>query len=276
MEIGKNHVLKVAREVDFGLYLTNGEEDILLPMKYVPSDTNIGDDIEVFVYVDSLGRPIAVTAQPFAKVGDIASLEVKQVSSVGAFMDIGLEKDLMVPFKEQGQRMETGRKYVVKVLLDFKTNRMIGTTKIGPFLSAHEDELEEGEQVKILIWQETTLGYKVVINNKYQGLVFHNEIFDHVEIGDERSGYVKAIREDGKIDISLQKQGYEAVKDMSQVVLDKIKTTGSLALGDKSSPEEIKYKLGMSKKNFKKILGGLYKSGQVEIFDHEVRLKAEG
>ena len=276
MEIGKNHTLKVAREVDFGLYLTNGEEDVLLPMKYVPSDTNIGDEIEVFVYVDSLGRPIAVTAQPLAKVGDIASLEVKQVSSVGAFMDIGLEKDLMVPFKEQGQRMETGRRYVVKVLLDFKTNRMIGTTKIGPFLSTHEDELEEGDKVDILIWQETNLGFKVVVNKTYQGLVFHNEIFDHVEIGDERSGYVKAIREDGKLDISLQKQGYEAVKDMSQVVLDKIKVTGSLALGDKSSPEEIKYKLGMSKKNFKKILGGLYKAGQVEIFDHEVRIKVEG
>ncbi|WP_339699562.1 S1-like domain-containing RNA-binding protein [uncultured Roseivirga sp.] len=276
MEIGKNHTLKVAREVDFGLYLTNGEEDILLPMKYVPSDTNIGDEIEVFVYVDSLGRPIAVTAQPLAKVGDIASLEVKQVSSVGAFMDIGLEKDLMVPFKEQGQRMETGRRYVVKVLLDFKTNRMIGTTKIGPFLSTHEDELEEGDKVDILIWQETNLGFKVVVNKTYQGLVFHNEIFDHVEIGDERSGYVKAIREDGKLDISLQKQGYEAVKDMSQVVLDKIRVTGSLALGDKSSPEEIKYKLGMSKKNFKKILGGLYKAGQVEIFDHEVRIKVEG
>tara|TARA_A100000171_G_scaffold52956_1_gene74609 strand:+ start:1747 stop:2577 length:831 start_codon:yes stop_codon:yes gene_type:complete len=276
MEIGKNHTLKVAREVDFGLYLTNGEEDILLPMKYVPSDTNIGDEIEVFVYVDSLGRPIAVTAQPLAKVGDIASLEVKQVSSVGAFMDIGLEKDLMVPFKEQGQRMETGRKYVVKVLLDFKTNRMIGTTKIGPFLSTHEDELEEGDKVGILIWQETNLGFKVVVNKTYQGLVFHNEIFDHLEIGDERSGYVKAIREDGKLDISLQRQGYEAVKDMSQVVLDKIKVTGSLALGDKSSPEEIKYKLGMSKKNFKKILGGLYKAGQVEIFDHEVRIKVEG
>lgn len=276
MEIGKNHVLKVAREVDFGLYLTNGEEDILLPRKYVPSDTSIGDDIEVFVYVDSLGRPIAVTAQPFAKVGDIASLEVKQVSSVGAFMDIGLEKDLMVPFKEQGQRMEAGRKYIVKVLLDFKTNRMIGTTKIGPFLSAHEDELEEGEKVNVLIWQETSLGFKVIINKTYQGLIYHNEIFDSVRIGDERSGFVKTIREDGKLDISLQKQGYEAIKDMSQIVLDKIQASGKLALGDKSSPEEIKKVLGMSKKNFKKILGGLYKNGQVEIFDHEVLLKAEG
>ncbi|MGW8123168.1 CvfB family protein [Roseivirga echinicomitans] len=276
MEIGKNHILKVAREVDFGLYLTNGEEDILLPMKYVPSDTNIGDEIEVFVYNDSLGRPIAVTAQPFAKVGDIASLEVKQVTSVGAFMDIGLEKDLMVPFKEQGLRMETGRKYVVKVILDFKTNRMIGTTKVGPFLNAHEDELEEGEQVNVLIWQETSLGFKVIVNKTFQGLVYHNEIFDHVEIGDERIGYVKAIREDGKLDISLQKQGYEAVKDMSQIVLDKIRATGSIALGDKSSPEQIKKALGMSKKNFKKILGGLYKAGEVEIFDHEVRIKAEG
>ena len=273
IEIGKNHILKVAREVDFGLYLTNGEEDILLPMKYVPADTNIGDDIEVFVYVDSLGRPVAVTARPFAKVGDIAALEVKQVSSVGAFMDIGLEKDLMVPFKEQGYRMDVGEKHVVKVLLDFKTNRMIGTTKIGTFLSSHEDELEEGEQVNVLIWQKTNLGYKVVVNRTYQGLIFHNEIFGKIDIGDERLGYVKAIREDGKIDIALQKQGYGAVEDMSEMVLEKISESGILPIGDKSSPHEIQEALGMSKKNFKKILGGLFKAGKVEIFDYEVRKK---
>jgi predicted RNA-binding protein (virulence factor B family) len=276
MEIGKNHRLKVASEVDFGMYLTNGTEDILIPRKYIPEGTVIGDEIAVFVYVDSLGRPVAVTDRPYAKVDDIASLEVKQITKVGAFMDIGLEKDLLVPFNEQAYTMEVGKNYVVKVLLDFKTNRMIGTTKIASFLSPKVEELSEGDKVNLLIWQKTDLGYKVVVNSAYQGLAYHNEIFDQVQIGDERTGFVKAVREDGKVDVSLQKQGYEAVKDMSQIVLNKINMNGVLLLGDKSSPEEIKEELGMSKKNFKKILGGLYKAGQVEIFDHETRKKAEG
>uniref|UniRef100_UPI004048B985 CvfB family protein n=1 Tax=Roseivirga sp. TaxID=1964215 RepID=UPI004048B985 len=276
MEIGKNHRLKVAREVDFGMYLTNGVEDVLIPRKYIPEGTVVGDEIAVFVYVDSLERPVAVTDRPYAKVDDIASLEVKQVTKVGAFMDIGLEKDLLVPFNEQAYTMEVGKNYVVKVLLDFKTNRMIGTTKIAPFLNPRVEELSEGEKVSLLIWQKTELGFKVVVNSAYQGLIFHNEIFDQVQIGDERTGFVKAIREDGKVDVSLQKQGYEAVKDMSQIVLNKIKMNGVLLLGDKSSPEEIKEELGMSKKNFKKILGGLYKAGQIEIFDFETRIKAEG
>lgn len=276
MEIGKNHILKVAREVDFGMYLTNGIDDVLIPRKYIPEGTKIGDEIEVFVYIDSLGRPVAVTEMPLARVDDIAALVVKQITQVGAFMDIGLEKDLMVPFNEQAYPMEVGERYVVKVLLDFKTNRMIGTTKIAPFLSLKVDRLEEGDKVRILIWQKTDLGFKVVIDGLYQGLIFHNEIFDRVAIGDERFGYVKSIREDGKIDVSLQKQGYEVVKDMSQIVLNKIRMNGILLLGDKSSPEEIKEELGMSKKNFKKILGGLYKAGAVEIFDFETHLKTEG
>jgi hypothetical protein len=276
MEIGKNHTLKVAREVDFGMYLTNGVDDVLIPRKYIAEGTKIGDEIEVFVYIDSLGRPVAVTEMPLARVDDIAALEVKQVTQVGAFMDIGLEKDLMVPFNEQSYPMEVGKRYVVKVLLDFKTNRMIGTTKIAPFLSLKVERLEDGDKVRLLIWQKTDLGFKVVIDGHYQGLIFHNEIFDQIEIGDERFGYIKAIRADGKIDVSLQKLGYEVVKDMSQIVLNKMRMNGVLLLGDKSSPEEIKEELGMSKKNFKKILGGLYKAGKVEILDFETHLKAEG
>jgi predicted RNA-binding protein (virulence factor B family) len=276
MEIGKNHILKVAREVDFGMYLTNGVDDVLIPRKYIPEGTKIGDDIEVFVYIDSLGRPVAVTEMPLARVGDIASLEVKQVTQVGAFMDIGLEKDLMVPFNEQSSPMEVGRRYVVKVLLDHNTNRMVGTTKVAPFLSLKVERLEVGDKVRLLIWQKTDLGFKAVIDGLYQGLIFHNEIFDQIQLGDERFGFIKSIRPDGKIDISLQKQGYEVVKDMSQIILNKIRMNGILLLGDKSSPEEIKEELGMSKKNFKKILGGLYKTGQIEIFDFEIHLKEEG
>ncbi len=277
IEIGKTQKLKIAREVDFGMYLTDGENEVLLPEKYIPFGCDIGDEIEVFVYNDSKDRPVAVTGKPLAKVGDLVSLEVVHVTQVGAFMDIGLEKDLMVPFREQQTKLEEGKRYPVKVLMDFRTNRMVGTTKIAEFLEEGHEGLEEGQEVEIIIWQHTDLGFKVIIDGKYQGLIYENEIFQKIQIGDSMSAFVKKLREDGKIDVALQRQGYTVVKDMSSVVLDKIKEAGGvLALGDKSSPEEIKEQLGMSKKNFKKILGGLYKAGEVEIFNHEVRLKAEG
>lgn len=277
MEIGKSQKLKVAREVDFGVYLTDGKEDILLPAKYVPNGTQVGDELNVFVYIDSLGRPVSVTKMPLAQLDDVVCLRVKQVTSVGAFADIGLEKDLLIPFREQQTEMLEGRKYVVKVILDHRTDRLIGTTKIAPFLSKDGHDLEEGERVQVLIWQRTELGFKVIVNDQYQGLIFHNEIFESVAVGDRKEAFVKRVREDGKIDIALQQQGYQAVKDMSQIVLNKVKMSGGrLALGDKSSPEEIKEELGMSKKNFKKILGGLYKAGQIEITDFEIVLKAEG
>ncbi|MCE7994312.1 MAG: GntR family transcriptional regulator [Roseivirga sp.] len=277
IEIGKTQKLKIAREVEFGMYLTDGENEVLLPEKYIPFGCEIGDDIEVFVYNDSKNRPVAVTGEPLAKVGDLVSLEVVHVTQVGAFMDIGLEKDLMVPFREQQTKLEEGKRYAVKVLMDFKTNRMIGTTKLTEFMEEGHEGLEEGEEVDIIIWQRTDLGFRVIINQKYEGLIYQNEIFQDVQSGDTRKAFIKKLREDGKIDVALQRQGYTVVRDMSSVVLQKIEESGGvLNLGDKSSPEDIKEQLGMSKKNFKKILGGLYKSGKVEIFNHEVRIKAEG
>lgn len=277
IEIGKTQKLKIAREVDFGMYLTDGENEVLLPEKYIPFGCEIGGEIDVFVYNDSKDRPVAVTIKPLAEVGDLTSLRVKQVARVGAFMDMGLEKDLMVPYREQHIALEEGKSYAVKVLLDFRTNRMIGVTKLNEFLEEGHEGLKEGEQVELIIWQETNLGFKVIINGRYQGLIYKNEIFQEVKTGEILSGFIKKLREDGKIDAALQRQGYTVVKDMSAVVLQKIKDAGGiLGLGDKSSPEDIKAQLGMSKKNFKKILGGLYKTGQVEIFNYEVRLKAEG
>lgn len=281
IEIGKIQTLKIGRAVEFGCYLNDGIDDldeILIPGKYLPEDFEIGDDIEVFVYTDHMSRPIAVTRMPIGQVGDIVGLTVKQVTDFGAFLDIDLEKDLFVPNKEQAIEMIEGRSYLVKLLIDHKTDRMIGSSKISAFLSISCSGYTEGEEVNVQIWQKTDLGYKVVINGKCPGLIYNNEIFEDIQIGDSRKGFVKLMREDGKIDVALQKQGYEAAKDMSGIVLEKITEFGGvLALGDKSSPEDIKEQFGMSKKNFKKILGGLYKAGKVEIFDHEVKLKkAEG
>ena len=281
IEIGKIQTLKIGRAVEFGCYLNDGIDDldeILIPGKYLPEDFEIGDDIEVFVYTDHMSRPIAVTRMPIGQVGDIVGLTVKQVTDFGAFLDIDLEKDLFVPNKEQAIEMIEGRSYLVKLLIDHKTDRMIGSSKISAFLSISCSGYTQGEEVDVQIWQKTDLGYKVVINGKCPGLIYNNEIFEDIQIGDSRKGFVKLMREDGKIDVALQKQGYEAAKDMSGIVLEKITELGGvLALGDKSSPEDIKAQFGMSKKNFKKILGGLYKAGKVEIFDHEVKLKkAEG
>lgn len=281
IEIGKIQTLKIARAVEFGCYLNDGEDEldeILIPGKYLPEDFEIGDDIEVFVYTDHMSRPIAVTRMPIGQVGDLVGLTVKQVTNFGAFLDIDLEKDLFVPNKEQAIEMTEGKSYLVKLLIDHKTNRMIGSSKISAFLSIACSGYTEGEEVTAQIWQKTDLGYKVVINGKCPGLIYNNEIFEEIRIGDSRRAFVKHMRDDGKIDVALQKQGYEAAKDMSAVVLEKIKALdGHLALGDKSSPEEIKEQFGMSKKNFKKILGGLYRSGEIEIFDNEVKLKkAEG
>ncbi|MBO6495848.1 MAG: S1 RNA-binding domain-containing protein [Roseivirga sp.] len=278
MEIGKIQELEIAREVEFGCYLTDGKEEVLIPAKYLPEEYEIGDKIKVFVYTDHMSRPVAVTRWPRGQVGDIVGLEVKQVTEFGAFVDNGLEKDLLVPNKEQQADMKEGGKYAVMILLDYMTNRMIGTTKIAGFLSDQAEGLEEGQQVKMVIWQRTDLGYKVVINGQFVGLIYNNEIFEKIKLGDNKRGYIKRIREDGKIDASLQKQGYEAVTDSSDDILQAIESNGgSLPLGDKSTPEEIQEHFGISKKNFKRVLGGLYKAGKIEIFDHEVRLKmAEG
>lgn len=276
IEIGKIQKLTIGRAVDFGCYLNDGEDltdEILIPAKFLPEEYAINDEIEVFVYTDHMSRPIAVTRMPKGQIGDMVGLKVKQVTDFGAFLDIGLEKDLFVPNKEQAIEMVEGRSYLVMLVLDHKTNRMIGTSKVSAFLSS-ACQLAVGEEVKVHIWQRTDLGYKVVINEMCQGLIYNNEIFEDLTIGDEKKAFVKTVREDGKIDLSLQKQGYEAVRDMSTNILDQIVAAGGiLEMGDKSSPEDIKEAFGMSKKNFKKILGGLYKAGKIEIFDFQIKLK---
>lgn len=275
IEIGKIQELEIGRRVDFGCYLTDGNDEVLIPAKYVPDTAEVGDKLNVFVYTDHQSRPVAVTIMPIGQLGDIVGLQVNAVTDFGAFLDNGLEKDLFVPNKEQAADMKAGGVYAVKMVMDHKTNRMIGSSKVAAFLRKDNEGLEEGQEVRIVVWQQTDLGYKVIVNSEYQGLIYHNEIFGEVRLGDNRKGYIKKLREDGKIDVALQKQGYEAVSDMSNIILRSLSENGGvLELGDKSSPDEIREAFGMSKKNFKKILGGLYKAGQVEIFDFQIKRKA--
>ncbi len=274
IEIGKKQILNIKRQVDFGLYLNLGEEEVLLPQKYMPESFEFGDEIEVFVYKDHMNRPVAVTIMPSGEVGDIVGAKVTHTTDFGAFVDIGLEKDVLVPMKEQSKDMVTGRTYAVKLLLDHMTERMIGTTKLGAFLSNDDLELSVGQEVDVIIWHRTDLGYKVIINQEHLGLIYENEVFETLYPGDYRKGFIKNIREDDKIDVTLQKQGYQAVVDSSDQILQALEDNGGvLDMGDKSSPEEIRERFNMSKKNFKKILGGLYKAGEIEITDYRIVLK---
>lgn len=275
IEIGKKQKLKINRAVDFGQYLTDGTDEVLLPSKYLIGEAEIGDEIEVFVYTDHMNRPVAVTKMPSGEVGDIVGAEVTHTTDFGAFVSIGLEKDVLVPNKEQSKPMDTGQTYAVKLLIDHMTERMIGSTKLGAFLSKEMPPFNEGEEVDVIIWHKTELGYKVIIDQDFLGLIYENEVFEELRSGDHKKGYIKIVRPDGKIDVTLNKTGYQAVIDSSDLVLQAIEDAGGvLDMGDKSSPEEIKTRFNMSKKNFKKILGGLYKAGQIEITDHQITLKS--
>jgi len=275
IEIGKRQHLRVKREVDFGLYLHQGDEEVLLPQKYIPEGTQIGDDLEVFVYKDHLNRPVAVTTMPVGEIGDIVGVEVTHTTDFGAFVSIGLEKDVLVPNKEQSKPMIVGRSYAVILLMDHMTERIIGSTKLGAFLSKDEPPYEAGDEVDLIVWHPTELGFKVVVDQHFLGLLYANEVFEPLRAGDTKKGFIKQVRPDGKIDVTLNKAGYQAVIDSTDVVLNAIQDAGgSLPIGDKSSPEEIKEHFNMSKKNFKKILGGLYKAGEIEISDFQIALKS--
>lgn len=276
IEIGKNNFLKVAREVDFGLYLTDGEEDILLPIKYVPEDCKVDDEIEVFVYKDSEDRPIATTLVPFAKLDEFAFMEVVDTNSSGAFLDWGLEKDLFVPLKEQQAKMQIGGKYIVKVCFDFRTERLIGVSKINSLFEKETFSLEERQEVDLLIYAQTDLGYNAVVDNRYTGLIFNNDVFTPLNIGDTTTGYVKHIREDGKIDVTVRPFGMDAIESAKKSIMVNLRFAkdGFLELNDKSEAEHIKLKLGLSKKLFKKAVGGLYKDGKISISESGIKLNS--
>jgi len=275
VEIGRINTLKVVKEVEFGLYLDGGEEfgEILIPTRYVPEDTEVDHYLDVFIYMDSEDRIIATTEEPAAEVGEFAYLKCVGVSGFGAFLDWGLPKDLFVPFSEQAHEMEEGLSYFVRIYLDEETDRIVASSKTNQFLNNSPIEFEEGEEVDLIIGTATDLGVKVIINGLHSGLIYHNEIFKPIKPGMKTKGFIKKIREDEKVDVALQKQGYEQIEGTARAILEKLeKSGGFLEVNDKSSPESIKHIFGISKKVFKKAIGGLYKARLISIEPNGIRL----
>ncbi|MCB9294788.1 MAG: GntR family transcriptional regulator [Lewinellaceae bacterium] len=267
IEIGKYQTLKAARRIAHGMALVDEEgDDVLLPKKFVPESLAPGDDIEVFVYTDSEDWPVATTQRPKVTLGQFAYLQVKEVTPFGAFLDWGLDKDLLAPFAEQARKMERGKFYLVYLLLDEQTDRLIASTKLSKFLETENIKLAEGEEVGLLIGPATDIGFNAIINHRYRGLLYKSELFRPLQPGDMCKGYVKTIRPDKKIDLALQRPGYAHVEPNAQKILQVLeKNNGFLGLHDKSAPEEIAARLQMSKKTFKKAIGALYKQRLIRI-----------
>lgn len=274
LQIGKFNELEITHRVDFGLYLDGGEEgEILLPLRYATQDMKPGDKINAFIYRDSEDRLIATTEKPYAQVGDFAFLRVNATNNVGAFLDWGLPKDLLVPFREQKVRMVPGRNYTVYVYLDDETQRIVASAKLQKFLDNKIPDIKAGDEVKARIYQRTELGYKVIVNDLFSGLIYHNEIFSEVNIGELHYATVKTVRADGKIDLVLGKSTRNRVNDLADDILDYIEECGGrISLNDSSSPEEIRETFQCSKKDFKKAIGALFKAKQIVIENDGIRL----
>jgi len=272
-EIGRRNDLEVKRLTEIGAYLASEEGDILLPTKYVPEGLRAGDRISVFIYRDSEDRLIATTLEPKAEVGEFAVMQVRDTGSVGAFLDWGLEKDLLVPFSEQPRPMQKGEKYLVRVYLD-RSDRIAASAKIGRFLERNDIKLRAGQEVQLIFYEFSELGAKVIIDGRYAGLLFKNELFGKYEPGTTGIGYVKKIRDDGKIDVTMRKGGTQDLSGGRESFLRVLGERGGfLPVGDKTSPEVIYELFGMSKKSFKTIIGNLYKKGIIDITKDGVRLR---
>ena len=275
LKIGNLNTLRIVKEVDFGLYLDGGEEygEILLPKRYVPENFEIDSDIEVFIYKDSEDRIIATTETPKAMVGDFALMEVVSVNKFGAFLEWGLQKDLLVPFREQRKDMESGYSYVVYVYLDDETKRIAASSKLSKFLDNVPVEYESGEEVDLFIASKTDLGYKAIINGIHWGILYENEVFKPLERGQKLKGYIKKVREDEKIDLYLHKSGYDKVEALSDKIIEMLKEEGGFIDINDKTPSAIIYEVfGESKKTFKKALGGLYKKRLIEIEKSGIKL----
>ena len=273
LQIGVYHTLKIDRETKVVLFLTNGKDDVLLPNKYVPNDFTIGEDLTVFVYLDHEERPVATTLKPSITLNSFAVLKVNYINKFGAFLNWGMEKDLFAPFKEQARPMEKDKRYIVTMYLDKQTGRLAASSKINQFLDKEPLDLEVGQEVDLMVSHITEIGINVIINGKFRGLAYQNEVFETVSPGYKTKGYIKTIRPDGKIDVSFQKQGFEAIDDSAQQVLEALKQNdGVLRLNDNSHPEEIKSVLKMSKKTFKKAIGSLYKQKLIDINNEGIQL----
>ena len=261
IKLGEYNLLEVVKEVDFGVYLDGSEDgEILLPTRYVPQGCKPGDVLNVFIYLDMDERLIATTLQPYVKVGEFACLEVAWVNQYGAFLDWGLMKDLFVPFREQKMKMLKGNSYVVHVHLDEDSYRIVASAKVEKYLSKDMPEYNAGDEVEVLVWQKTDLGFKVIVDNKFGGMIFKNEIFTDVRAGMKMTAYIKQVRPDGKIDLELQKGGVKKVEDFADTLLEYIRSNGgSTPLNDKTEADVIYNTFGVSKKTFKKAVGDLYK-----------------
>ena len=272
--LGKYNQLEVVKTVDFGVYLNGGDDgEILLPTRYVPEGCKPGDWVNVFIYLDNEERLIATTLQPKVQVGEFACLEVAWVNEYGAFLDWGLMKDLFVPFREQKQKMQKGHRYVVHAHVDEDSYRIMASAKVERYLSKEKPSYQVGDEVDVMVWQRTDLGYKVIVENRFSGLVYQKEIFQQLEPGVNLTAYVRQVREDGKIDLTLQRDGKQKVDEFSGVLLKYIQEHGGYTpLNDKSAAEDIYEAFGVSKKTFKKAVGDLYKHRLILLVEDGIRL----
>ena len=269
LRLGHYNRLKVIKELDFGLYLDGYDgEEILIPRVYVPEGTQIGDFLEVFIYRDSEDRLIATTLKPYATVGEFAYLKVKDVSKLGVFLDWGLMKDLLVPFGEQTHKMGLGRSYLVYIYIDEESERIVASAKLDKFLENDSSKFTEGQEVSLIPYEYTDLGIKALIDKRVIGVIYKSEVFQDVILGEITKGFVKKIRTDTKIDLALVKQGYDRIDNVKSQIYDLlVSKEGFLPYTDKTDSEIIYRDLQMSKKDFKKAIGGLYRDGKVKLQD---------
>jgi predicted RNA-binding protein (virulence factor B family) len=272
-ELGVWSSLLINRFTANGAYLALQEGgEILLPKGYLTENQKEGEEVEVFIYTDSEDRPVAVTEKPVAFLDEFGVMEVKEITKMGAFMDWGLPKDLFIPKAEMGKPMQKGEKHLVRVCKDYKTNRLIGVSKYEDFLIKDTQGFQEGQEVEALLFEETDLGYKVLIEGSFEGLIYKNEVFQPIEIGQQIRAFIKKVRTDGKLDVQILPVGREKYEEGAEKILDALKSKKFLPLHDKSSPEEIQKSLGMSKKHFKQSIGQLYKAKKIRITDEGIEL----
>jgi len=274
IKVGKFNELAILRSSDHGLYLGDVDESVLLPNKYCPNDYEPGDKLNVFVYLDHEERPVATNITPKITLKKFSLLRVSAITTVGVFMDWGLEKELMVPYKEQQKKMEEGRSYVVYMDIDEQTNRLYASSRIEKFLQNDTITVKEGQEVDLLVWKKTDVGYAIIVNHLHEGLVYENEVFTRLKVGDTMKGFIKKIREDNKIDVSLSPIGYDNFNDKNtETILKKLNQAGGfIDIADNSPPQIIYSTFGMSKKAYKKAIGALYKEKKINLSPDGIKL----
>ncbi len=271
---GRYNTLGIIRQTSNGFYL-NGENlgEILIPNKYIPENKNIGDEIEVFVYYDAEGRLVATTEEPFCEVGDFAMLQIVDVNATGAFANWGVLKQLLIPFSEQKVKMQTGSWHIVHVYIDEKSKRIVGSAKVDKFLNKTPANYNSNEEVGLIVYSHTPLGYKVIINNAHWGMLYENEVFQPLNKGEYITGYISQVREDGKIDVSLYPLGHNKTDVSANLIMEYLQAhDGIMLITDKSDANLIYETFGISKKNFKMAIGKLYKNKQISIDDKQIKI----